>query len=214
MDIPQDIIDNVIAVIGDDTHLLKQCSLVSSSFLLPSRKHLFSKITISSVANCEGIHELLVQNPFIQPCVRTITVDGFRFNWVDDASLLAILQLPFCCLERFSIFLPRNVDCLWDAMDWNHDSDAWDWNYFSGELKNALWNIMLSSTLKTLCLSGITNLPMSLFLHIAPLTTLELDSLSPNDFCEEYSSMLTRAPTYGVIGRCVWRFGEDHANGL
>ena len=38
MDISQDIIDNIISAVGDDTHLLKQCSLVPSSFLLPSCK--------------------------------------------------------------------------------------------------------------------------------------------------------------------------------
>ena len=55
MDIPQDIIDNVIAAVGDDTHLLKQCALVflvasSSSPELPSKatKYAFGFINFSS----------------------------------------------------------------------------------------------------------------------------------------------------------------------
>jgi hypothetical protein len=74
VEIPQDIIDSIIAEVGDDTGpgLLKQFSLVSSSFLLPSRKQLFSRITIRNDKTCQGIHQLLVQNPVIQSLVRTI----------------------------------------------------------------------------------------------------------------------------------------------
>ena len=82
IDIPQDIIDNVIAAVGDDTNLLKQCNLVSSSFLRPSRKQLFSRITISH-ETCKGIHQLFVQNPVILSFVRTITVMEYIPNgWI------------------------------------------------------------------------------------------------------------------------------------
>jgi hypothetical protein len=217
MEIPQDIIENVIAAVGhDDTQLLKQCSLVSSSFLRPSRKLLFSRITIGSDETCQGIYQLLVQNPVIQSFVRTITLlhmDGSLYpKWMDSTSLLAILRLPFCCLECFSIILRRN--------DWNWNPKSWGWNFFSSEMKDALSKIILSSTLKTLYLRGITNLPIAFFFHIAHLKTLELDSLSPNDLRDENSCTLTRAASKGVapmashhivIDRCVWRFGEEHA---
>jgi hypothetical protein len=213
MDIPQDIIDNVIAAVGDDTRLLKQCSLVSSSFFFPSRKHLFSKITIRNAQTCEGIHQLLIQNPFILPCVKSFTLRGSAFfGWVDSRSLLVILRLPLCCLERFVIILPRIEfeGQSWDSFDWSRDSDAWDWDYFGNEMRDALWNIMLSPTLKSLCLSGISNLPISFFLHVAPLKMLQLDSLSPNDIYEEYSSLLTLAPSNGAIEECVWHFADEH----
>ena len=210
MEIPQDIIDSVIEVIRNDKPLLKKCSLVSSSFLIPSRKHLFSRITLRSEDSSWGIHQLLLQNPFILPCVKTITMDGNIYSdWVHSTSLLVIFQLPFRCLEHFFITLPR-YDFQWDSMDWN-DAVSWDWNYFSNRLKDALWNIMLSSTLKTLALDGITNLPISFFLYIGPLRTLELEALTPNDFSEEYPSVLTRQVSNGVIDRCVWRFGKEHA---
>ena len=66
LEIPQDIIDNVIAAVGDDKCLLQKCALVSSSFLLPTRKQLFSRITLSSDRNCQGINQFLIQNPIIQ----------------------------------------------------------------------------------------------------------------------------------------------------
>ena len=218
--IPQEIIDNVIAAVGDDLQLLKQCSLVSSSFLRPSRKHLFSRIAIGSDETCQGIHQLLVQNPVIQSFVKTITLKDSDMDgsiqypkWINDTSLLAILRLPFCCLECFSIILRKVI------LDWDWEFKYWDWNCFSSEMKDALSNIILSSTLKTLSLDGITNIPTTFFLHIPHLTTLELYSLTPNDFCDENLSSLTRTASKGVppmasdtvIDKCVWRYGYEHA---
>ena len=216
IEIPQDIIDNVIAAVGDDTRLLKQCALVSSSFLLPSRKQLFSRISLTSDQTCQGIHQFLIQNPVIQSSVRTITlgeqVYSSEFEWMNGASLLAILRLPFCCLEGFSIIV--NVNRIF--------SNHWSWNNFSIELKDALTNIIHSSTLKTLNLSGIAELPTTFFLHIVHLTTLELYSLSPIDFVSGNFSSLTRAALKGVapmsshtvVDRCVWHFGWEHIRGM
>ena len=219
VEIPQDIIDNVIAEVGDDTHSLKQCSLVSSSFLFSSRRKLFSRISLTSDQTCQGILQVLVQNPVIQSFVKTITLTenksisiwGSRtdLTWMNGSSLLAILRLPFRCLECFSITVCR------DKWDW-----IWDWNAFSSELKDALSNIVHSSTLKTLSLNGIARVPNTFWLHIVHLTTLELDSLSPNDFDDKNSSSLTGAVSQGVvpvashavIDRCVWHFNsnKDH----
>ena len=220
MEIPQDIIDNVIAAVGDDKHLLQQCALVSSSFLLPTRKQLFSKITLSNGQKCQRIHQFLVQNPVIQSFVRTITVaytahhvpSSIRpkggTDWIDDTSLPAIFRLPFCRLECFSIYFRH----------WRLDYWARNWDSFSNELKDALSNIIHSSTLKTLSLDRIADLPITLFLHIVHLTTLEL-SLSPNSFCDENSNSLTSLASestrpvtpiasHTVIDRLVWHLRE------
>jgi hypothetical protein len=219
MEIPQDIIDNVIKAVGDDTHLLKQCAIVSSSFLRPSRKRLFSRISLGSDEKCQGIHQFLVQNPVVQSFVRTITLDGWdlktskSMKFMNSTSLLAILLLPFCCLERFSIIVYRG----------DRDWDPWNWNSFSSEMKDAISNIIQSSTLKTLSLKGIFKVPITIFLQTAHFTTLELHSLSPHDFVEENSSSesLTWAASKGVapmpshtaIDRCVWRLGQQHVHG-
>ena len=217
MNIPQDIIDNVIAAIGDDKRSLKQCALVSSSFLHPSRKQLFYKISIGSGQSCQKIYQILVQNPAIQSFVRAIALSedamiatwgAVTSEWMNSTSLLAILRLPFCFLECFSITVCR-AGWVWRP---------WDWDSFSSEVKDALSNIIHTPTLKTLSLTGITNVPMTFFHRIVHLTTLELHSLSPNDFGGEDSSSLTRAASKGeapnfshsVIDRCVWRFREEH----
>jgi hypothetical protein len=207
MDIPQDIIDNIIAAFGDDTCSLKQCSLVSSSFLLPSRKRLFSKIDFRSDQICDRIHQFLVQNPLIQASVRSISLSdsGLYSEWMNSTSLLAILRLPLCSLESFSIRVQRNF--------W---TDRWHWNCFSSEMKDALSKIMFSSTLKTLRLYGIAKVPI--IFNNTHLTTLELGLLSPNDFGNENSSSLTSrgvAPmaSHTVIDRCIWNFTHKHVIG-
>ena len=220
VELPQDIIDSVIAAVGNDTHSLKQCSLVSSSFLLPSRKHLFSKITIRSDETCQGIQQLLVRNPVIQTFVKAITLTESTPRWctfpewLNGTSLIAILRLPFCCLESFSILLCEPED------EFESNTEFLDWDCFSSETEDAISNVIFSSTLKTLSFNGITNVPTTFFLHIPHLTTLELLSLAPNDFCEEENSSsdsdsesLTEAASKEVIqvDRCVWRFGCEHA---
>ena len=205
VEIPQDIIDNIIAEVGDDTNLLKLCSLVSSPFLFPSRKQLFSRITIRSDETCQGIYQFLVKNPAIQSIVRAITLmdrwSGKFPQWMNGTSLLAILRLPFGCLECFSINLTLD----------KRKPKPWNWNSFSIELKDALSNIIHSSDIKTLSLRGITKVPDTFFLQIVHLTTLELNSVSVNDFGNENSSSLTGlrgVASHTVINHCVWRLRE------
>jgi hypothetical protein len=154
--IPQDIIDNVIAAVGDDKYLLKQCALVSSSFLLPSRKQLCSEISLRGDQASERLHQFLVQNPVMQSFVRSITIaehSVITTSMLNDSTSLAILRLPFCCLESFSLSFYQ---------------PGLDWNSFSSELKDAISNIIHSSTLKTLSLEGVAEVPITLFRHYPP----------------------------------------------
>ena len=204
--IPQDIINNIIEEVGDDRRLLKTCALVSSSFLLPSRKHLFkfSEIVLRGDGACQMLHQFLVENPVIQSSVRSITFKhdkaSVSYLQLNRTSLIAILRLPFRCLESFSI----------DAYMW-YDSPPLNWNDFSSGLKDALSTIMHSSTLKTLYLWQVI-MPITLF-HGIHLTKLWLASLSPNDFIGEQSRLLTSAASevtttasHTVIDHCEWDF--------
>ena len=201
VEIPQDIIDSVIAAAGEDTRLLKQCALVSSSFFLPSRKQLFSRITLRNDKTCQRIHQIFAQNPILQSSVRAITLDDGNYGGGKDVDLAtstalpAFLWLPFCCLECFSIDYPCH----------------WDWNRLSSELKDALSNIIHLSNLKTLSLLGITEVPTAFFLHIFHLTTLELRRPSPIDSGYEISSSPTRSSngvasktSQVVVDRLLW----------
>ena len=119
-------------------------------------------------------------------------------QWMNGTSLLAILRLPFGCLECFSINLGQCYT----------NPKPWDWNKFSSELKDALSNIIHSSSLKTLSLRGITKVPITFFLQIVHLATLELNSLSVDDFFDDNSSSLTPMTSHTVIDRFVWRLRE------
>lgn len=105
--IPQDIIDTIIEAVGDDSPSLKNCAMVSSSFVLPTRKQLFSKLYLRSDDACQMLHQFLVENPVIQCFVKSITIGQ---NWnnskqmnLNQTSLIGILRLPFCRLESFSL---------------------------------------------------------------------------------------------------------------
>ena len=214
--IPQDIINNIIEAVGDDSRLLKKCALVSSAFLLPSRKHLFSKIYLSLVGDqgdqaCQRLHQFLVENPVVLSFVRSITIHwewGYHdsdphLQW-NHTSLIAILRLSFCCLESFSIDTGYRSTLLTP-----------NWNDFSSELKDALLTIICSSTLKTLYLTRV-NVPV-MFFHGIHLTKLVLISLLPNDFDGEQSRLRTPAASEGVaatasdtvIDQCVWCFYDS-----
>ena len=209
VEIPQDIIDSIIEAVGNDTYLLKECALVSSSFLLPSRKYIFSKLSFigrpEQVCNWQRLYQFLVENPVIQSFVRSITIEPDCYTLyepLNHPSLIAILRLPFCCLESFSIDNMRTRVSL-------------NWDNFSSELKDTLSTVIHSSTLKTLHLSKI-NMPILLFLDIN-LSKLELTAFLLRDLGVEQSRLLTLAASKGggaataslshtVVDHCVWNF--------
>jgi len=133
-------------------------------------------------------------------------------EWMNSPSLLAILRLPFCRLERFSIIVRRFGYLCDNGWVWNWQ--PCDWNGFSSDLRDALTNVITSPTLKTLSITGVKNVPMTFFHRIVHLETLELHFLSPNDFGGRYLHSLTRAASKRVapvIDRCLWRFREEDA---
>ncbi|EDR00368.1 uncharacterized protein LACBIDRAFT_334187 [Laccaria bicolor S238N-H82] len=188
VEIPQDIIDNVIAALGNDKSSLKQCALVSSSFLPPSRKQLFYSISFGfNVEACDRLHQALVQNPLNPSFVRRISINHLEdggSNLTFDQLVLAILQLPFCHLEELSL-------------------SAVDWSGFSGELKDALSTLMHSPTLKILYLTQVDSVPLTLFRGIVHLPKLYLrgvwfHSLKPKGVATTASQT--------VVDHCVWSF--------
>ena len=200
--IPQDIIYNIIEAVSHDTRLLKKCAMVSSAFLLPCRKHLFSKLFLSDDRACQRLYQILVGNPVVQSFVRSITIT--RSNRISDwncTPLISILRLSFCCLESFSI----NMSSLRVRHPLN-------WNNFSRELKDALSTVIRSSTLKTLYVNKIS-LPTMLFLGIN-LTKLELTNFSPNEFDGEQSGFLTPAASdsegVATTTASCWHTVVDH----
>jgi hypothetical protein len=195
---PQDIIDSIIEAVGDDDdslRMLKQCALVSSSFLLPSRRRLFSKTTLRSDKACQRLYQLLIDNPVVQSFVRSIIVELSQKLF--GPHLIAILRFPFCRLESFSML---NLDLY--RSDWTQNRPHW----YTPELMDALSSISHSSTLKTLRICRI-NAPIMLFRGMH-LTKLVLYSFMPNVFGGGLE-----ASDHSVIDQCVWQL-DDLVSGL
>ena len=203
--IPQDIIYHIIEAVAsdDDRDSLEQCALVSSSFLLPCRKHLFSELSLGHHQVCQEFHQFLVENPVVLSFVRSISLYPTRSFEYNYTSLVAILRLPFCCLENFSI----NMSSLLILY-------PWDWNDFSSELKDALSTVIHASTLKTLYVENI-HVPIMLFLGLnLRLAKLEMTAFFPTEYDDEQSRLLTPAASEGVattashtvVDYCVCRY--------
>ena len=202
--IPQDIIYNIIEAVangGYNRSLLKECALVSSSFLLPCRKYLFSNLYLRRDQTCQKLHQFLVENPVVQSFVRSIAIELYHLKLPNCKSLIAFLRLPFCCLESFSI-----------------TGNAWfqaplNWNNLSSELKDTLSSAIHASTLKTLYLTRIS-VPISMLFLGTNLTKLELTDVLSNEFDGERSGLLTPGTSEGVattaphtvVDHCVWNY--------
>ncbi|EDR00416.1 uncharacterized protein LACBIDRAFT_334185 [Laccaria bicolor S238N-H82] len=199
VEIPQDIIDNVIVALGDDKRSLKQCALVSSSFLRPSRKQLFYSISFgSNVEACAKLHQALVQNPVNRSFVRRMSVNNQHY-WVShfDDSILSIVQLPFCHLEELSL---ANVM----------------WGRFSGELSDALFTLIHSPTLKFLYLIQVQSVPLTLFHGIVHLRKLYLQDVWFDYYAAEQPRSLTpkgvaTTSSHAVVDHCEWSFWDPTA---
>ena len=194
VEIPQDIIDNIIETLAvddyDDGRFLKRCAVVSSSFLLPCRKHLFSKLSLRFDETCQSLHQFLVENPGVLSFVRSIAIKPTYPRQWNRTWFIAILRLPFRCLESFYI------DNKHYQLNWNKD--------FSSELKDALLSIIHSSTLKNFYLENIFRVPTMMFLGIN-LTTLGLTNLLRNNFDDVQSRVVTSEEVATtVVDHCVW----------
>ena len=209
--IPQEIVDIIIEAVGrDDSSVLKKCAVVSSSFLLPCRKHLFSELVLRDVQACQRLYQFLVGNQVVQSFVRSISIElnispDSEFIHHDKplipilqlpTSLIAVLRLPFRRLESFSV--DSDTNNIW------FESYLY-WDDFSGELKDTLSTVIRSSTLKTLYLNDVS-VPIMLFLGIN-LTKLVLTDLAPNNFGGvQLTPAGSEEVATTVVDHCVWNY--------
>lgn len=153
--IPQDIIDGVIEAI-DTKSTLRRCALVSSSFLLPSRKRLFSHIHLRSDTQCKRLHSVLIENSHILSFITNLTVirrvPQTKLSldlWFskNPSSLLAILRLPLHRLTAFSLV---------------SSPPFLQWGRISSNVQAAIQHIIRLPSLSKLHLSTINRMPISL----------------------------------------------------
>ncbi|GLB34340.1 hypothetical protein LshimejAT787_0112240 [Lyophyllum shimeji] len=112
--LPLDIFESVIEHLYDDAESLRRCTLVCKSFVVPSRKRLFTRIYVGHNRRtdnpnnlpCKQLYKYLTGNPDIVPYVQELWVDGITGDWVfkeETVSLLLALFAESGGLRVFSI---------------------------------------------------------------------------------------------------------------
>jgi len=150
--LPQDIIHAVIEKISpNDIETLKQCSVVSQSFLVPSQKQLFSVIhlTLKGRFSCQRLHHLLLNAPHIATYIRELHVVFFSDSphlqhtrkWIyGEETFPHLLQLMKPWLKSFSLAGKYN---------------SVNWALFPPELQNAILDLCTSPNLISIRLISI-----------------------------------------------------------
>jgi hypothetical protein len=165
LSIPQEIIDSIIGKIDvQDKALLKKCALISHSFLHPSRKQLYSFISLNSGQDCQRLCRMDVQTRYLRLFVKTLHIsDVFAESILNNEYLLPILRLPLRRLETLSV---------------SSEEYYVPWDILTDNMREALWNVIHSSPLTSLTLRSILEVPIDLFLGLTKLHMLDLDDIS------------------------------------
>lgn len=163
--IPADIIYAIIDEIRTDTHTLKQCSLVSRSFLSYSHRHLFAAIQLDHPTQCRGLYRVLMQNPSLVSYIRRLVIVAnvkpeFRGrDWVTIENTLSTVILMLHNLHAFTLRNTFERPIAWDVLPIDFRSAILD----------------LSTTgIHTITLHNLANLPIANFSRFLRLKQLQL----------------------------------------
>jgi hypothetical protein len=185
--IPQDIIDHIIESVmamGYDEYLLRTCTLVSRSFLYPSRKQLFANISLGTQEQCLALLDVLVKHPYIQSYVKILQIDNpitgmYRWRYsnpnritkiIDENTLLSLLRLPLRSIKTLSLEFSSYHEHDWDP---------------SGNLIETLSDLIRSPSFTSLTLSNAL-VPTELFLDLNGVRSLHLYNVRLNDVGNKY----------------------------
>lgn len=135
--LPQELLDQVVDNLHDDSCSLKSCSLAASAFLSSARVHIFSSISLlppasHKIRNCQKFHTLLHHSPHLAPLVKDLRIvegtltappPSLRSGgtpWVATsgrtlASILLRLKLTRFAMVRSATAHTRVVD-YWDTI--------------------------------------------------------------------------------------------------
>ncbi|KAF9459611.1 hypothetical protein BDZ94DRAFT_1312228 [Collybia nuda] len=154
MDIPQDMINEVIDILydSDDSKALKACTSVSHSFRLRSRKLLFSTITIDSPRLVRALRSLLYQRPEVSRLIQKLCISSLDRD--------TLMQLPLV-LPRLNYV--QHLELGGKNGHVRLDKILTDYNLM-------IMEVLRLPQIHTLSLSSIWNFP-SAFLRIPPHLT-------------------------------------------
>ena len=204
--LPQELIDAIIYQV-DDRKTLNACSLVASSFVFPSQRHIFHTIDLDAPASRKKAYarflRLLTINPHLGMYVRSLRLGddsddfGSSRSWIIHAK-----NLP-----QFFQLLPRL-----ESFSLTFNSDEMDWKSIPAEIRSAFGRLFRLPTLQAISLEFICGFPPHLLFGLKHLKQLSLSCVDV-DSSEVYSHSVselrqlhlrgTPPPTIAVISRCL-----------
>ena len=161
--VPQEIIDIIVGELHGDSDTLKQCALVSRSFLAPCRMELFSVVHLESFhyystgLQFGRLYDALTSTPEISYCIRELCLKDLPMYGKMAVKFVLFLE----GLPRLRLFCHRPVL-------------GTDWRTLTPEVQSALLSVFKAPTLRAIMLSRVRNLPVAIFRSFARLERLAL----------------------------------------
>jgi hypothetical protein len=172
---PQELIDNIIGNIEvDEKYLLRTLSLVSRSFLYPSRKKLFAKIALIRQERSHGLLSVFTQHQYIQSSVRHLDIHYQGSHCgpgpIHEPTLLSLLRLPLLSLRTLVLHLDSELR----------------WPKLSSDLRDALSDMIHSPSLTSFELIRAVHIPTTLFLGLKRVRSLNLYRVHLSDVDDKH----------------------------
>lgn len=158
-DIPEDIISAILSHLRQDRSTLRTCAITSSIFLFPSRRYLFSDISLSAGSRqCRKLYGLLSSNSHLTVHVRHLTIkDSQEDNHSDLGWIMSDPTLPLV-LGSLPLLRSFYLNCVSS----DDDGAVVAWKAFPKGLKSAFLHILQLPTLEKVEFRAL-NIPFSIF---------------------------------------------------
>ncbi|KAF5376256.1 hypothetical protein D9615_008524 [Tricholomella constricta] len=163
LSIPEDIISAILDQLSPDIDSLKQCSLVSRSFLPHCQKLLFSDICLDHPTRSRRLYHFITNNPSFIPYIRRINIISiFRGpsrddpEWMTCEDTLAPLLQTLHNLHAFGLI--------------NQPLRPLPWHKLPADLRSTILNLSVPS----ITLDNVANVPIGLFGRFVRLKNLKL----------------------------------------
>ncbi|KAJ7104369.1 hypothetical protein B0H15DRAFT_22580 [Mycena belliarum] len=167
--LPQELFDLVIDHLHDDPRSLRACAVVSTSFLPPSRVHLFSHIRIGHLdqeRSIKELHTILAKSSGVAARVESLHFwdDMMRHHsWLEGNLELAPAVAHFLrilpSLQRFCITI---------------NAGFVHWANMATILRTSVYKTIVLPTLTRVELTGLYGLPFALFANCTALKSVTL----------------------------------------
>ncbi|KAG5640495.1 hypothetical protein DXG03_008324 [Asterophora parasitica] len=127
--LPLEVLEIILEALSDDPSTLRQCSIVSKSFLVLSRKVLFSVIQLYSrftvgdgsdsevlAPPCDRLYDVLRKNPCVAAYVREIHIIGPCWAYTSDVLPPLLEMVADCGLLEVFTFRMYGEDMTWQTL--------------------------------------------------------------------------------------------------